>query len=197
MVSDVRRPDFNRAVVHFTRERVERSRPPPEGITRVVQPFEVLREILTSGVLRGSGNEGYVKGTQRAVCLSEIPLSALHHFADPPTETNEKGKYRFYGLAFSKQSIFEAGGRPVIYLPDNEGEWIPEEQKWRHVRYEHGKVDWTHEREWRVPGDLNLTKLPGCYALVWKHSEVEELQKVATKVPLRGILPMEHLSMML
>jgi hypothetical protein len=69
-------------------------------------------------------------------------------------EENEKGKYRFYGLAFSKRTIFDAGGRPVVYLPDNEGEWIPEEQKWRHVRYEFGKVDWTHEREWRVPGDL-------------------------------------------
>jgi len=44
------------------------------------------------------------------------------------------------------------------------GEWIPEEQKWRHVRFELGKIDWTHEREWRVPGDLDLTKVPS-YAL--------------------------------
>jgi hypothetical protein len=27
-------------------------------------------------------------------------------------------------------------------------------KKWRHVRYEHGQVDFTHEREWRVQGAL-------------------------------------------
>jgi hypothetical protein len=194
MVSDVRRPDFNQSLVHLTRERVERSE--SGVVTRVVRPFDVLKEILASGILRASGNEGYVKGTRRAVCLSEIPLSFVHLFANTPSEENEKGKYRFYGLAFSKRAIFGAGGRPVIYLPDNEGEWIPDDQKWRHVRFEFGKVDWTHEREWRVPADLDLTKVPS-YALVWNHSEVEELQKLTTNVQIRGILPMEHLTMML
>jgi hypothetical protein len=197
MVSDIRRPDFNQSLVHLTRERVERPSLPQEGVTRVVPPLDVLKEIITSGVLRASGNEGYVKGARRAVCLSEIPLSVVHHFANAPSEKNEKGKYRFYGLAFSKRTIFEAGGRPVIYLPDNEGNWIPEDQKWRHVRYEFGTVDWTHEREWRVPGDLDLTNVPGCYALVWNHSEVDELQKLTSKVPIRGVLPMEHLTKML
>lgn len=194
MVSDVRRPDFNQSLVHLTRERVERSQ--PEAVTRVAQPFDVLKEIVSSSILRASGNEGFVKGTRRAVCLSEIPLSVVHYFANSPSENNEKRKYRFYGLAFSKRTIFEVGGRPVIYLPDNEGEWIPEDQKWRHVRFEFGTIDWTHEREWRVPGDLDLTKVP-FYALVWNHSDVDELRKLTAQVQIRGILPMEHLTMML
>jgi hypothetical protein len=197
MVSDIRRPDFNQALVHLTRERVERASPPQPGVARVVPPFDVLKDIISSGILRGSGNEGFVKGTRRAVCLSEIPLSVVHYFANAPSEENEKGKYRFYGLAFSKRTIFNAGGRPVIYLPDREGEWIPEDQKWRHVRYEFGSVDWTHEREWRLPDDLNLITIPGCYALVWSHSEVDELQKVTTKVPILGVFAMEHLTRML
>jgi hypothetical protein len=158
----IRRPDFNHSLVHLTRERVERPPFLEHGVARIVKPFEVLKEILTSGVLKGSGNDGYVKGTRKAVCFSEIPLSVLHNLANTPSAQNEKGKYRFYGLAFSKRSIFEAGGRPVIYLPDSEGEWIPEDEKWRQVRYEYGSVDWTHEREWRLPGDLDLTKIPGC-----------------------------------
>ena len=36
------------------------------------------------------------------------------------------------------------------------GHWIPAEERWRHVRYEPPQVDFTHEREWRVPGDLDL-----------------------------------------
>jgi hypothetical protein len=47
----------------------------------------------------------------------------------------------------------------VIYLPDSEAEWIPEDEKWRQLRYEYGSDDWTHEREWRLPGDLDLTKI--------------------------------------
>jgi hypothetical protein len=46
-------------------------------------------------------------------------------------------------------------------------------------------------------GRLDLTKVSGCYALVWKYSECEELQKLTTKVQIRGSLPMEHLTMML
>jgi hypothetical protein len=192
---NIRRPDFNQSLVHLTRERVERPSSNEASVTRVVQPFDVLKEILTSGILRASSN--YIKGTRPAVCMSEMPLSVIHHFADPPYETNEKKKYRFYGLAFSKQTIFKAGGRPVIYLPDAEAGWIPDDEKWRHVRYEIGSVDWTHEREWRLPGDLDLTKLAGCYALVWSYSEVRELEKVVTAAPVRGVLPMENLTMML
>ena len=128
---------------------------------RTIQPVEVLKEILSSGTIRGSGNEGFVKGTQKAVCFSEIPLSAVSDFASRPEDTD--ARYRFYGIAFSKKAVFSAGGRPVIYLPDSEGQWILPEQKWRHVRFEMGTVDFTHEREWRVPGDLDLTKVPGIY----------------------------------
>src|SRR5262249_8008394 len=127
---------------------------------------------------------------------SEIPLAVLHEFAAPPSA--EEAKYRSYGIAISKKAVFDAGGRPVIYLPDAEGDWIPSDQKWRHVRYEHGRVDFTHEREWRVAGNLDLTKLPGIFVIVWSLEEVKLLGNFKTKVDdkIRGILPMEHLGMM-
>jgi hypothetical protein len=198
VVPHIRRPDFNHSLVHLTRERLEWPFPGQDK-ARIVPAFDVLKEILSSGRIRGSGNEGFVKGTRRAVCLCEIPLSVVHYFATAPSDANPKAKYRFYGIAFSKRTIFDAGGRPVIYLPDAEGGWIPSEEKWRHIRYEIGSVDFTHEREWRVPGDLDLTKVPGLYVLVWSPAEAEVLQKMDTPVKrlIRGILPMEHVTEML
>lgn len=195
----IRRPDFSNSLVHLTRERKEYSSPDfvTQKLDRIVPAFDVLKEILVSGTIRGSGNEGYVKGNRRAVCLSEIPFSAMHQFAQPPSD--DRARYRFYGIALSKKSVFEAGGRPVIYLPDTEGDWIPADEKWRQVRYEHGQVDYTHEREWRLPGDLDLTKMFGLFIVVWSAAEAKDLSKFSSSLEdkIRGILPMEHMIGML
>lgn len=192
----VKRSDFSQGLVHLTRERLEYDDATMK-IKQAASPFDVLKEILTSGKIRASGNGGFVKGTQKAVCFSEIPLSSVNEFASPPAE--EKARYRFYGVSLSKKAVFAAGGRPVIYLPDKEGDWIPPDQKWRHVRFEHGVVDFTHEREWRSLGDFDLTLVPGLYVLVWTATEAKEI--AAMKTPLqaliRGILPMEHLTQLL
>ena len=184
----VRRPDFSNSLVHLTRER----RGPPRNAREtehIVPAFSVLKEILSAGVIRGG--LGYVKGTTPAVCFSEIPLANIHAFAHPTD-----GRYRFYGIILSKRAVFEAGGRPVIYLPDAEGDWIPEDQKWRHVRFEHGAVDFTHEREWRIPGDLDLRTVPGILVIVWTALERADLLTMNVPVSdrIRGILPMEHLT---
>ena len=79
---EVRRPDFSNSLVHFTKERkgfdFELNKPKP-----TVPAFAVLKEILACGTIRSG--QGYVKGNRRAVCFSEIPLSAMHHFAQPPS----------------------------------------------------------------------------------------------------------------
>jgi hypothetical protein len=160
------------------------------------------RLILSSGTLRGSGNDGFIKGSRRAVCFSEIPLSAMHLFGPPddPFEPAKTARYRFYGIAISKRTLFEAGGRPVIYLPDSEGHWIPSEEKWRQVRYEHGAVDFTHEREWRVPDDLDLNRLSsGIYVIVWSASEAKELSRFSSPLnrKILSTVPMEHITGML
>jgi NAD(P)-dependent dehydrogenase (short-subunit alcohol dehydrogenase family) len=68
----------------------------------------------------------------------------------------------------------------VIYLPKSEGDWIPPEEKWRQVRYEHGRVDFTHERN-GASGDLDLRKL-SIYVIVWSTSEARELARFRTLV---------------
>ena len=86
----------------------------------------------------------------------------------------------------------------MIYLPDAEAGWIPADQKWRHVLFVHGQVDWTHEREWRCPGHVDLTQV-GFYVIVWSADEASEVAQL--NIPLKsnifGVLTMEHLNQML
>jgi hypothetical protein len=103
-IPKIRRPDFSYSLVHLTRERQEWKQGWKLG--PLVPAFEVLKEILACGTIRGSGNEGFVKGHRRAVCLSEIPLPVIHQFAQPPSEPT--AKYRFYGVALSKRTVFKA-----------------------------------------------------------------------------------------
>jgi hypothetical protein len=60
-ISKIRRPDFTNALVHLTRERKEYKQADeadefsPQELVRTVSAFDVLKEILASGVIRGSG----------------------------------------------------------------------------------------------------------------------------------------------
>ena len=63
------------------------------------------------------------------------------------------------------------------------------------MRFEHGQVDWTHEREWRCPDDLALQHI-GFYVIVWSADEASEVVKL--NVPnVLGVLPMENIGDML
>jgi hypothetical protein len=186
----VYRPDFTNSLIHLTKGKkiVESGR-------WVQYPaFESLKKILEEGIIRGGF--GFIKGPNKAVCLSEIPLSSLKLFAKPEPE---ESRYRFYGVCLKKKHAFECGARPAIYIPDEEGEWIPNEEKWRQVRFEHGIVDFTFEREWRKKGDLDLRGLQEFYVIIWSWKESEELKKAAhteIKSKICGFLPMEHLIQM-
>ena len=62
----------------------------------------------------------------------------------------------------------------------------------------HGRVDWTHEREWRCPNDADLAKI-GFYVIVWSADEASQVAQLNTplKNNILGVLPMEHLNEML
>jgi hypothetical protein len=57
---------------------------------------------------------------------------------------------------FDKSWVYNRGGRPVIYQPDSDFSVLPEELRWRHVRFELSEeqvIDFTWEREWRIHCD--------------------------------------------
>ena len=188
------RPDFAQALIHFTRARKGKARHWEKNYKAdtalEVSAFEVLKEIYSEGAIHGSTSEsGYVKGKHRAVCMSEVPLSGIRYFAGPDE------KYEHYGIAISKKSGFSVGARPVIYLPNGEeSDWIPADERWRHVRFEPPTIDHTWEREWRLKGDLDLNSVVGCYFFVYSHDEKKELEALRTHLTtVRGIFCMKHL----
>jgi hypothetical protein len=146
------RPDITRALIHLTGNRSDRS------------ARDALISILSVGLIRGSGNSGYIKGKNTAACFTEMPLSTIRYFIQHRSMTSHP--YQPFGIAVSKHNAWQRGARPVIYLPDDEAHWIPDEERWRHVQLDYGKkVDFTHEREWRVKGDFGLKGF-GVYVIV-------------------------------
>lgn len=154
------RRDITNSLIHLTGDREA------EG---GMSAEDALIAIIQDKTIKASNASGYIRGGYNATCLTEMPLSSLKLFIDEHTGAK---KYSYYGIAMSRQAGWVGGARPVIYLPKEEANWIPEDQVWRHVTLDHDKVDWTHEREWRCKGDLSITDY-SVYAIV-PNREAEE-----------------------
>ncbi len=104
-----------------------------------------------------------IYGSDPAVCFTEMPIAA---FLEAGENRKRKGqKMSSYGLVIPKTGLHSVGGRPVIYGLDGEvkikngpyGErqieehLLPLREQYRYVTFAPGKVDWSHEREWRWP----------------------------------------------
>lgn len=131
----------------------------------VEEAFATLLKILDDKKLIGSTTEtGFIVGKCPAVCFQEAPLSAIAENLLYEKQINKDGckpRYNSFGLRFNKRYIYKRGGRPVIYENrDVMKAILPEDEYWRIVNYDLSNpemiIDWTHEREWRVPGNLEF-----------------------------------------
>jgi hypothetical protein len=145
--------------VHFTR--------PQQREGRSLSAVSVLLEILASRKLKGSDtSSGFIVGDRRAVCFQDVPLAAGAqniYFEQQFREQTKSNKIRQVGvgLMFEKPYIFKRGGRPVIYEERYVAkQMLPPEEYWRIVHFDLSNddsyCDWTHEREWRIPGDFSF-----------------------------------------
>jgi hypothetical protein len=176
------RDDLSDSLIHLT------------GRRNGVSPREALTSIIIEGRIRASGREGFIKGNIPAVCFTEAPFYSIPNIIDH--RRNHQRPFGAFGIMLNKQAAWNIGARPVLYLPDNEGTWIPEDQKWRHVRFELPDIDFTHEREWRLPGELDLTQVD--FLVIVKNSyhanvlleeleqciSAEEVEVIASKIKL-------------
>ena len=137
------RSDISLALIHLT------------GTRGGVSARDALISILREQIIRASNYHGFVKAGASATCFTEMPLTAVSKLVEQSKST--KHPYESYGLAIHKSNAFAQGARPVIYLPDEESSWLPKEEKWRHVRFEYGNIDFTHEREWRSPHEIKIS----------------------------------------
>jgi len=96
--------------------------------------------LLMIGEGRIVGGAGLIRGGYRCVCFTEAPLPAI---ADGFVNEKAFTRYSPFGLMFDKTWLFARGGRPVIYQPDADYVALPEDMRWRHVRYEPPQIDFT------------------------------------------------------
>ncbi|WP_129727912.1 DUF2971 domain-containing protein [Ectobacillus funiculus] len=166
------RTDLTGRITHLTK--------PSEAVTPGmsfedinIKAVDNLINILKNQKINGSTTKsGYIVGNKKAVCFQDAPLYALiqnveHEKYRRDNNPQEKLRYCGVGLSFIKSDVYwHYGGRPVIYeKTDIAKQFLPQEEWWRIVNYEfkHDEkqknwdvIDWTHEREWRVPGDMEF-----------------------------------------
>ncbi|WP_442601803.1 DUF2971 domain-containing protein [Paenibacillus sp. KN14-4R] len=128
--------------------------------------IDTLIKILSEQRIVGSTTQsGFICGNIPAVCFQEVPLYSLAQNVEYEKQNRILGKtnkirYCGNGLAFSKFYIYDRSGRPVIYEKREAAqEFLPENQFWRivnlNISVDDPKIiDWTHEREWRIPNEL-------------------------------------------
>jgi hypothetical protein len=114
----------------------------------IEEAFQKFQSILSERRLRGG--DGYIKGSYKCVCSTETPINKLGYVL----ANHSAMRYRPLGIMVDKAYVFALGGRPAIYQPESDFEKLPQELRYRHVRFElgaeEGDVDFTWEREWRI-----------------------------------------------
>ena len=148
--------------------------------------FEVIQRIIHDGFIRSGwsfrNTVPTVYGPYSAICFTEMPLYALIDYANKRQSGSKfVGKY---GIAFKKNELFMAGARNVIYglsgehkeseegdpywgyglrtLASSCGLGINEQYRYVYTKLSHDKpIDWTFEREWRLPVKDDHWGVPG------------------------------------
>lgn len=141
------RDDISNNLIHFTKPESA------ESADTLNDSFKIFIKILKEKTLLGGS--GFIKGSYKCICFTEAPITKLPHMFSKQEEYDIR--YAPYGIMFSKAFLYDAGARPVIYGPEDDYNLLPEDLKYRHVRYDpiaNFPVDHTWEREWRLKKDL-------------------------------------------
>lgn len=150
--------DYGSQVTHLTRSATIGGQP--------YTALDIVIKILRERRIVGSTSTGYIIGDRPAVCFQDAPPYSICQNIDfewklQHKSVNGKIRYEACGLMFQKPYIFRQGGRPVIYeQKEIAKQMLPSKELWRVVNYDLSNkgsfVDWTHEREWRLPGDFEF-----------------------------------------
>ena len=153
------RSDLSSQVIHLTRS--------ADHDGEKIGPVDVLFKMLKERRISGSTTDsGFICGEIPATCFQDAPVYSVCqniHAEEEYRKTVTEAKVRYVGvgLMFSKPYVFSRGGRSVVYETlEKAKDILPESEWWRIVRHDltdpENFVDWTHEREWRVPGGFDF-----------------------------------------
>lgn len=177
-----RRYDLSDRLIHFFRDLDIASDDAPMtpeywGYSSITEDYKMsalflLRHCIRQGRIWATwsfrGGVRTIYGHRPAVCFTEMPIAAF-------IETSRARKARGESIAscalvLPKRAAFVAGARPAIYALSRAASAPPDPvtkerifvesilpiiEQYRFVAYDpsSGKLDWTHEREWRWPLD--------------------------------------------
>ncbi len=114
--------------------------------------------------------------------FGQIPVVSLTENTPQTAVTLMKWRKRFirytyepYGIAVRRQFLEPSGARRVVY---SEHGRVPDPDAWM-VQSPGEFADWTREREWRFPGDLQLTGIKGrdWFIIVPRKEDSEYVEK--------------------
>ena len=190
------KPDFSDHVIHFTKDVAPLSKKeyPTDGAIATITGMkakERLFKILSDKCIHSTIMPWTDK---RAVCFTESTWQGLVYHSR---------QYSKYGIGFSKSFLFSHGGGPAIYLApglmDNQKKHVGEalepfeptlasfitvfcpeyaSREYKKAYWPRGQhVDFSHEREWRVPQDLNFNYKDVSFVIVASYKDMAEADK--------------------
>ena len=188
------RPDFSEYVVHFTKDKppISAKENPEENIKKIgkLNAKERLFSLLNDNRIFATRMPWTNKP---AVCFTECTWSSLLDHAN---------NYSRYGVGFKKNFLFLKGGGPAIYISphlwEKQNKHVgdaneafdstlesfitpfcpPYATKAYKAKYWKGKfIDYTHEREWRVPQDLNFKISDVAFVIVASYEDMAKAPK--------------------
>ncbi|MBU2547349.1 MAG: DNA-protecting protein DprA [Proteobacteria bacterium] len=118
---------------------------------------DTLLRILDEKTIRGGSR--MTRGPVRAVCFTAREWGALRELV-----RWRKALIRWtlepFGLALPRRALLELGARPVVYGDESVWRTLPEAERFRFQLHRPPRTNWRMEKEWRLPGDLDLEAIP-------------------------------------
>jgi len=130
--------------------------------------FATLLRILREKRIRAAGR--FIRGGTAVTCWTELPPDRIASL-----RCWRKGLRRWnftpYGLAIPRATLESLGAHPVRYDSDDTNPFAQAARS--------GSYDWTAEREWRVVGDVDLSRVPSAEMIVLTATanEAEQIRK--------------------
>lgn len=131
--------------------------------------YKTLVDILDEKMLKASfslrNNFRTVKGDKKVVCFQDASLDGIKEIIEGERWCEIPQRYQEFGIQINKRMLFSEGARPVIYDGKEIFQFISKDIHWRVVNLDLNSnkmkcLDWTHECEWRIPGDVKITRFP-------------------------------------
>jgi hypothetical protein len=116
--------------------------------------LDTLLRILKESRIHGSHR--LVRGLEAVISLTSRPppeLAAIRHW------NRALGRWTFepYGIAVNRRWLRDRGAKPAIYGAGRTFQRLPPHQRFRFQAGDANRAVWRREREWRLPGDLQLS----------------------------------------